>query len=109
MNGTHQSHQNSADDDDLPAPRGLPLGFRILAGVGAAAFVMIGVNILVVGLGLLKEPPAKRPLPPPTARRDDLVLFSTQRLIAALEPKIKRGTPVRSVHFEPTHPAVSSL
>lgn len=46
------------DSDELPLERrGLPLGLRILAGTGAAAFLLIGVNTLIVGIGLLSAPP----------------------------------------------------
>ncbi|MEB3332241.1 MAG: hypothetical protein VKI83_07110 [Synechococcaceae cyanobacterium] len=49
--------------DDLEAMRersGLPPALRLLAGVGALAFVLIGVNLLVVGIREILQP---RPLP----------------------------------------------
>jgi hypothetical protein len=48
--------------DDLPERTGMPLGLRILAGLGAAAFILIGINIALVGLGSLLAPP-QRPEP----------------------------------------------
>jgi len=92
-------------NDGLAGAQGPALGFRNPGrALVAAASLMIG-SFNIFGsprTGLAEGTPAKRSdchLPP--ARRDDLVLFSsTQRLIAALEPKIQRGTPVRSVHFE---------
>lgn len=36
--------------------RGLPLGLRVLAGVGAAAFLMVGVNSALVGVHSLSVP-----------------------------------------------------
>lgn len=38
----------------------MPLALRILAGVGALAFLLVGVNILVVGIQVLLQP---RPAP----------------------------------------------
>ncbi len=41
-------------------------GLRILAGVGAVSFVMIAINLAVVGVGLLLTPagPPRRPEAP---------------------------------------------
>jgi hypothetical protein len=47
-----------ADDDAPPERRGMPLPLRILAGVGALSFLLIGLNSLLL-------PPAAPPASPP--------------------------------------------
>ena len=53
-------------DDDLPVSEGMPLPLRILAGVGALSFILMGLNGLVP---LLRQPkrPTFPPLPPDSA------------------------------------------
>lgn len=51
------------DPEAIPADPGMPLPLRLLAGVGALAFVLIGANILLVGIQSLLNPPQQ--LPPP--------------------------------------------
>ena len=58
-------------DDDLPASEGMPLPLRILAGVGALSFILMGLNGLVP---LLRPQP---PLPPPLPSPDSASTFST--------------------------------
>jgi hypothetical protein len=55
------------DELTLAAEAGRPLGLRILAGVGALAFILIAVNLLVVVVRLIRDPSPlapPRPLPP---------------------------------------------
>ena len=58
------------DDLELAATSTRPMGLRVLAGVGALAFVLIGVNLAVVVVRLIVAPtpePMPRPLPPTAA------------------------------------------
>ena len=50
-----------ADDDAPPERRGMPLPLRILAGVGALSFLLIGLNSLLLPQA---APPASPPPPP---------------------------------------------
>jgi len=72
--------------------------FQNPGGVCAAASDDWRPNIFGRRTGLLKNP-AKRPCHL-HSRPDDRLFSSTQRLIAALEPKIQRGTPGSFRHFE---------
>ena len=56
-----QPHRPPVDDlEEMREHAGTPLALRLLAGLGALAFVLIGANILVVGIRELLQP---RPLP----------------------------------------------
>ncbi|MCP9773506.1 hypothetical protein KBY66_12930 [Synechococcus sp. Tobar12-5m-g] len=46
------------DGDDWPVDRGRPLGLRLLALVGALAFVMLGINSLLPVLQRPQQPPS---------------------------------------------------
>ena len=48
------------DADDRLVDRGLPLGMRLLALVGALSFVMLGLNSL---LPVFQVPPSPPPMP----------------------------------------------
>ena len=48
------------DGDDWPVDRGRPLGLRLLALVGALAFVMLGINSLLPVLQRPHQPPLPR-------------------------------------------------
>lgn len=59
-----------SDDLELATTSSRPMGLRVLAGVGALAFVLIGVNLAVVVVRLIVAPtpePRARPLPPTAA------------------------------------------
>ncbi|EDY37431.1 hypothetical protein CPCC7001_309 [Cyanobium sp. PCC 7001] len=68
----------------MPEERGLPLGLRILALVGALSFVMLGVNSLLPLLRWPLPPPA-----PPGPRHDTAA--------AALQAEPKPTTPTIQV------------
>jgi len=46
--------------EDWPVDRGRPLGLRLLALVGALAFVMLGINSLMPVLQRPQQPPLPR-------------------------------------------------
>ncbi|MFM7675410.1 MAG: hypothetical protein ACKO5F_07455 [Synechococcus sp.] len=48
------------NNNDWAEPRGLPLGLRALALVGAFSFVMLGLSVLAP----LLNPPPQPPTPP---------------------------------------------
>ncbi|MEI6829925.1 MAG: hypothetical protein WCK64_08770 [Synechococcaceae cyanobacterium ELA445] len=54
------------DGDDWPVDQGRPLGLRLLALVGALAFVMLGISSLLPVLQRQQQPPSL-PTQPPTA------------------------------------------
>ena len=55
-------------DDDWPVDRGRPLGLRLLALLGALAFVMLGLSSLAP---LLQPSPRQQPpQPQPSARAE---------------------------------------
>ncbi|MEB3263038.1 MAG: hypothetical protein VKJ66_01555 [Synechococcus sp.] len=49
------------DNDDWAEPRGLPLGLRALALVGAFSFVMLGLSVLAPLLYPPQNPPQRPP------------------------------------------------
>jgi hypothetical protein len=51
------------DPEAMPSDPGMPLPLRVLAGVGALAFLSLAANLVVVGIQSLINPP--RTLPPP--------------------------------------------
>ena len=51
---------DDGDADDRLVDRGLPLGMRLLALVGALSFVMLGLNSL---LPVFQVPPSPPPMP----------------------------------------------
>lgn len=53
------------DTDDWPVDRGRPWALRLLALLGALAFVMLGLNSLLPAL----QPPAPPPMPDQDERR----------------------------------------
>lgn len=52
---------DTAPEDAMPIDRGRPLGLRLLALLGALAFVMLGLS--VIAPLLQPAPPPARPLP----------------------------------------------
>lgn len=62
----HDGRPAEDDGDDWPVDRGRPLGLRLLALVGALAFVMLGISSLLPVLQR-PQPPPSLPTQPPTA------------------------------------------
>jgi hypothetical protein len=63
----HRDWRPGQDDgDDWPVDPGRPLGLRLLALVGALAFVMLGISSLLPVLQRPQQPPSL-PTQPPTA------------------------------------------
>ncbi len=54
----HRSSAGDNDPEDWPVDRGRPLGLRLLALVGALAFVMLGINSLLPVLQGPQQPPS---------------------------------------------------